>query len=371
MKSFKCLCTLLLACGLLCASSYADAQENNNDCTKCCQCQNTCPTNCENKGFSFELGYIFWQTHLAQLPFSGDIISNPFGATIGGVTVETESHQINITDNEHDWDHGFRIAVGYGCCQDWEVIGRYTYFSASGSKSLGDASVDSGAIYANLHDRSLADNAGLNTEFDDGKVDFASEKLSLQLHIADIEYQNTCKYCNYSMTYSGGIRFASIDQERNVLYINEEPVADRDTYTIDMDSEMRGFGLRAGSEFYYPFGCEGLSFYGRGALSILLGEFDVDRRDEAFNASEPDIEIRSYRHDYYALIPVLELGIGFDFFKNNWKIQIGYEFINWANMFQHIDFPGWDNSDDETAQTRITTGNLSFDGLFVTIKKYF
>ncbi len=345
------------------------ANATGDDC--CPTFYNDCcyDTSCCDRGWSIEAGYIFWKARRTQFPFSGHIVSNPFGATFNGIPVDSDSYRINIVQTDYDWDHGFRVALGYGCCEDWELLGRYTYFSACGSRSLGNPLVDTDSVFANLIDRSLSDSANLNGDFDGGVVDAASEKIDLCLHVADFDYRKTECYCNLKVTYVGGLRFSYIDQDQSILYSNTEG-ANTDTYNISIKTNMWGVGPQAGSEIYYPICSDKFSLYGRGTLSLLLGCFDLSRRDEAFNDPN-DIEIRCYEHDYYIMVPVLELGVGFNYQWCNWSLRFGYEFLNWFNTYQHIDFPGWDDIDDETAQVRFIDGNLSFDGLFVEIRRCF
>lgn len=366
--------TLLAVVGV-CASSYAfgaSSYQNYNQPICCDDSYNCCETDCCNKkGFSFDFRYLLYKANRQQLPFSGTIEDNPFGASYDGITIDDDSYKIKIADTDYGFGNGFAIGLGYGCCNDWKIGARYTYFYTSGSSSVGDPDSLQNNYFANLVDRSLCDDASIG--LDNGRGNSAKEAIDLKLHMIDLDYLSTHSACNYTLNHSYGIRFASVNQNKDVFYTynNNSEEVENDTYAIDMKNEMRAWGLRGATEFIYPLCNNKVSFFANGGLSLLLGSFDVTRKDVAFDEGSNEVEIRSYCFDYCQVVPVLELGVGLQFCFCNMDFTIGYEFTNWFNMFQHMDIPGWDDVDGATSSNRIITGDLSFDGLFFRLEKCF
>lgn len=315
-----------------------------------------------------EFGYVSWRTRRGEhQPFGGTIQRDDLPSDISGFSVDSDSFCVGAKSAEFDCDHGFRLGIGLSPWDNepWEFFFRYTYFHSDGSKRIGQSESDEDNVWENMIDRSLADNASLNGEFDDGEVDQAQEWLDIKYNAVDLECRGFHQFSKLKCNYFGGLRYACLNFDQDVRYINYEGSNDIDTYDAALRSEMAGWGMRGGCELEYPIFMNGLNIFGRAALSVLVSCFEVSRTDLAYNDTENDVEMRKYRHDFSAMTPNLEAGIGLSYQWNEWWFRAGYEFIHWFNADRQFDYSGWDDVDGNTAQVRITPHDISFDGWFI------
>lgn len=323
---------------------------------------------CAEPTWLFEAGYINWRARRSRVPFSGRIRN--LGGMQNNLPVDDDSYEVGLTETSFGKDSGYRVAVGRRNSEQWDMMFRYTNFSTFGGKAVGASpvTVDTDDVYANLIDRSLADEQIDNGDFDDGLCEFASESIDLRYDTYDLEFGKQFTTTNISARGFGGFRFGEISQSAYTAYVNLEG-DDLDTYTLESNTDMHAWGFRAGGELNHCLGNSGISLFGRGAFSMMLAEFDVRRKDVAFDADRDpngDLEIRQYRHDYYSVVPVAELAAGLLYERGSWSIKAGYEFSNWFNLYQHLNMVGWDDVDgDDTVPVSIDRGDLSFDGWFV------
>ena len=206
---------------------------------------------------------------------------------------------------------------------------RYTLLETGGNSSVGDAANNSDAVFANQLDRSLADRR-LNLNVDDGRVDAASESLSLDHYVYDLELGKTIQGDTMKFRPFGGLRFAEIKQDASILYQNRVAANNLDSYLINSNVDMSGFGLRTGGQFDVKL-WRNLSLFGRGAGSLMLSEFRVNRSDAATDQSAGITESRSHSHKYNSIVPVAELAVGVRYECGNFFLAAGYEYANWFN----------------------------------------
>jgi len=300
-----------------------------------------------------EAEYLNWRSHRSSLPFAGLLT---FGAN--------GSYDSELVETEFGRDSGFRFSVGRRSVDRWDVVFRYTFFQNSGATAVGDPTVDSDAIFCNLMDRSLADRR-VDRNLDDGRADAARESISLDHFVYDLEFGRTLDFCGLSVRPFGGFRFAEIKQSASVLYQNFTPPAELDTYGIESDVDMTAWGIRGGGQVSHAlFDC-GLSLFGRGAASLMLADFRVQRTDVATDQPSGIAESRRHRHGYQAIVPQAELAAGLRYDYGRFFIAAGYELSYWFGMYQHLDVVGHDDVDDTTTPVRADRGDLSFDGWFV------
>ena len=245
-----------------------------------------------------------------------------------------------------------------------DVLFRFTYFHNEGAQQVGDPTVDSDTIFANLLDRSLA-NRRLNRNFDDGRADFAQEHIELQYSVYDLELGRTFGSSALSVRPFGGFRFAEIRQDVRVRYENFTAPDELDTYELASDVDMTAWGIRLGGQLNYGLFDTGLSIFGRGAGSLMLADFRVQRIDVATDQPAGISEPREYRHSYNSVVPQLELAVGLRYDRGCFFVAAGYEVAYWFNMYQHLDIVGYDDVDGSTSPIRADRGALGFDGFFV------
>jgi len=304
-------------------------------------------------GWLVEAEYLNWRTTRSSMPFAGVLAFGPNGSFIN-----------DVLDTEFGRDSGGRLALGGRHVNQWDLMFRFTYFQNHGAQQHGDAAVDSDTVFANLIDRSLTDRR-LDRLFDDGRADFAREDISLQYCVYDLEFGRTFVGPACSVRPFGGFRIADIQQGGRVLYQNFELPADLDAYDITSDVDMTAWGFLLGGQLDYRLFDSALKVFGRGAGSLMLADFRVQRLDVATDGTTGISEARHHRHSYNAIVPQLELAVGLRYDRGCFFVAAGYEIAYWFNTYQHLDVVGYDDIEDNTTPIRTDRGHLGFDGFFV------
>ena len=303
-------------------------------------------------GWLVDAEYLNWRTTRSSTPYSGTIT---FGAG--------SSYVNQLLETEYDHDSGFRFALGRQFANKLDIMFRFARFDNNGAHQVGDPTVDTDSIYANLIDRTLADDV-LDRTFDDGHVDFAQESINLQYSVFDLEFAKTFCRSTLSVRPFGGLRFAQIQQNSQVRYQNFTAPAELDTYDLTSDVDMNSWGIRTGGQLDYElFNC-GLSVFGRGAGSLMLADFRVHRTDVASDQPSGTVASRDYLHGCTEIVPQLELAVGLRYERGCFFMSAGYELAYWFNMYQHLDIVGYDDVDGDTPPIRVDRGSLGLDGLF-------
>lgn len=321
--------------------------------------EESCGDCCRGRLF-VAMEYMYWQASRDATPYAGTL-TRPSG-TAGGLPINSSSSLVSqLSDTSYSRTGGFRANIGYMMCDRWDIGFRYTYFYTHGASSLGDPTVDTNSVLANRYDRNLA-NLILDTSFDDGEVDFASQRLRLDFDTYDIELRRQLCFDSQRLAarVMGGIRFAEIDQVSQISYYSLEGgnLLSADT---DETMAMHGAGILAGGEAHYLMGW-GTSCFARGAVSLLYANFDVTRTD--LQTSATSAGIRSLSDTYQNIVPVVELNVGIRWQRGRFFAAGGYDFANWFNMVQGMDAINQDDVDGTTNSYRLENGSLSFDGLF-------
>ena len=323
----------------------------------------SCGDYCQRSRLSrvfFSLEYLYWQATNDATAYTGTL-SRPSG-TINGLPISSSASLIStLQDTSYEHNGGFRVNLGYQMSDCWNIGFRYTYFDTSGNSSVGDATVDSNAFLANRLDRSLADDI-LDTSFDDGETDFASQRTSLDFNTYDIELRRQFRFNSKRLVVGilGGIRFSQIDQASQIRYQNLES---GNLLTADTDEtmDMHATGLRVGGETHYLLGWN-TSIFARGSVALMYANFDVSRRDIQTSATAAGI--RSISDNFENVVPVTELNIGVRWQRGRFYVAGGYDIATWFDMAQGMDAINQDDVDGTTNSYRIERGNLSFDGFF-------
>lgn len=320
-------------------------------------------------GWHLEFENFVWKTRRAATPYAGSSTPLP-GAGDPGLFAGSQSIVDRATTFGEDW--GFRVGLRYVAPSAWDVGAEYTYFRTNGASQFGSIGDDLDNVHANVLDRNLADNIVLNGVFDDGLVDFASERIDLQYDVVDIHIGKSLGLAPGFVTRPfAGVRLAWIEQQSDVRYQNLEPLVlggppiDLDTADIHRSVAMDAGGLRIGNESYWSPWRGSLSLFSRVALSMLYAEFSATRIDDYFNESLALRGINRYSSGFHSVVPVLELAAGARYDRGPFFLQGGYEFANWFNLNQQVEVIGWDDIDAQTSVYGFDGGDLSFDGWFI------
>ncbi|MCB1475871.1 MAG: hypothetical protein H6883_06475 [Rhodobiaceae bacterium] len=227
----------------------------------------------------------------------------------------------------------------------------YTGFFSSGDSSLGNPNVASGSVYMGLHDRSLA-NLVLDSSFDDGFADFASENISVAQNFVDlIKGERSGTIGPLSGHWYSGVRIAHTSVDRSII----GSVASGATASIEMESRMWGTGPTIG-------GGVDILLSPRTVMSLtasataLVGQFDVSRSDVYVNGATNGI--RQMSANVTDVVPVFDATASLTRRMGRFNLSVGYTASAWiggARSFQQI---GGDDVDGTTNAYMIGRDNI-------------
>ena len=236
----------------------------------------------------------------------------------------------------------FRVGAGYRLPEDnWDVGFFYTY--------LHD---DSGAGLTNRAGGQL-----FTTQTHPGTVEFANRATAdatLSYNVYDLEISRSTDVSQHlSIRPFGGLRFADINQNFSVLYDGAD--ANRDI--VGSRIKFDGGGLRAGGQADWKV-LDHISLYGRGAGSLMVGDFNVRQSEFNNNGTTP---LTNVNESFRKIVPVLEMGVGVAYHTEHFRLSVGYEVTNWFNL---VDTPNFVN-DVHQGKYQRNVSDLGVDGLAV------
>jgi Legionella pneumophila major outer membrane protein precursor len=210
-----------------------------------------------------------------------------------------------------------------------------------------------------------------NATIDDNNVDTAEASYEFEQTVLDLSAGQKLEIGkNLDMRLEAGLRFAKIEQELDIGYI-ESPAAILDRVDlINHKNDFSGLGPRLGLDLGWKMG-GGFNLFGSFGGSLLLGDFDISYTEidgTVYYDGTPDtLDTRINTKDSYKnrLVPVVEARAGIDYahrLKSGRIIgaKAGYEWQNWFNMVTSQGF-----MDDVDAQLMETdTTDLGLDGFF-------
>lgn len=338
---------------------------SSGGCATCNVCPHPCRKSCGPEsccgGLFVTADYLYWRATQNATPYAGSA-SHPSGSIDDLPINSGASLTSELVDTRYDRNSAFRINFGYMMSDCWDIGFRYTYFRTNGFSSLGDASLDTDSVLANRLDRNLA-NLVLDSTFDDGYVDFASQSISLRYSTYDLELGRYLRLNSRRLAVRalGGFRFAEINQNSQITY---QSISGNSFLTSDTTESigMSAWGLRVGGETHYLVGW-GFSAFARGYASLLYADFDTQRID--LQKSSTAAGIRDITDGFQHLVPVAELNLGLRWQRGGFYVAGGYDMANWFNMVQGIDATLQDDVDGTSNNYRIDRRDLSLDGFFV------
>ena len=240
-----------------------------------------------------------------------------------------------------DWRSAFRVGGGVRLDCGLEAAFYYTYLHDA--TSGGVIAPDGGVLFATLTHPGTVD-----------QVSSAFAATSFNYNVFDFELGRTFTLCDsFGLRLFAGSRSTRIDQNFNALYdgltANKDFVSTRVTFD--------GSGARIGGEVTWHPGY-GLGLYGRGAASLVLGDFK-SHLAEINNAGTTVLVDVSDRFE--KVVPVLELGFGITYQLRSFRLTAGYEWTNWFGLADLPDFV------DDFHQGKLArrVSDLSIDGLMV------
>lgn len=152
---------------------------------------------------------------------------------------------------------------------------------------------------------------------------FATANYDIGFQLYDASYKGLIwGGDDHFLNYVIGLRYGHLDQDLVAIYsINGAT-------RVDSEIDFNGFGPRLGLEGERLLG-GGIFLYGKGFVSALMGEFDVEYRQANVFAGQQ--AFTGFNDD--RVVPVLEfeLGAGWQSCCGKYRISAGYYFASWFN----------------------------------------
>lgn len=210
-----------------------------------------------------------------------------------------------------------------------------------------DSCASIGASYTNYDthvDNSLAANQGVGNTVQSlvlhpNSVNAGSTSslvgagYDINYQLVDIDYRRLLSGgSQHWLNYDVGVRYANLQQKFVQLGDFTPPTGNIQTNT---DIGFDGVGLKTGFDGQHHVGCSGFSFYGKGFISLLFGEFNSSYVQR--NNTTTVVQANSTWTDN-RVVPILEyeLGINWTSRGGHWVFSTGYYTAFWFNI---IDTP--------------------------------
>ena len=275
------------------------------------------------------------------------------------------AENLTVTDTvvhqDFDYNSSPRIFLGYRFCDCGGEI-RFTYwnYDNSSSQTTGPATTDT--IYAGQLE--------INTSVPGQQLMVDSH---LNMNVYDIDYSKCvcyggskpCDPCNscplWTLKYSAGVRIADVRRtDDNILL----PVDDL-SVAGHISADFIGAGPRLGIEGRRYCRDGAFSFFARGNMALLLGEYDL--KETRFNPTLVPGTTDNYFDSHARVIPVAEIELGGTYqVSQRISASVGYLFQAWWDLGAFEQIPGnvfLNPTDDSNI--------MSFDGLFARVEVCF
>ncbi|MDX8430426.1 MAG: Lpg1974 family pore-forming outer membrane protein [Candidatus Algichlamydia australiensis] len=255
------------------------------------------PPCCDEQGaykYFASVSYLYWQ------PLQENMIL--------GVVSDNANALDLVNGNEVDLDFkykpGFKICLGMDLDYDgWDTSLEYTWFRATADVQV---NLDPNNIPKKLFP------AWQIPSFLNPQYNFGSEKWTLQMHLIDWDLARMHaigpRLCFKPFI---GLRFAIIDQDLDIDYVNTNP-ADFFIFPsthIDLSSDSWGIGPRVGLFTNWVLG-KGWRLYGNGGLDILYTQYDLESEQNTEVAVANRIIVNHDNANYLRTHLDLNLGFG-------------------------------------------------------------
>jgi hypothetical protein len=242
----------------------------------------------------------------------------------------------------YDWRSGFRVGLAArSLSEGWDVSFFYTYLHSSTNDNV--SAPGGGTLFATLTHPGVV-----------VMVRTASAEANFNYNVFDLEGGRRFHPCDaLSVRVFAGARFANIDRDVSAFYNGADANQDQVSSRLNLSAGGLRAGGRADWELFH-----GLSLYGRGDFSLLIGNFSTNLV-ETNNAGASVLTNVSYQFE--KAIPVTELELGVSWRYQNLRISAGYQLISWSGAMTVPDFA----DDGHPGKLILRTADLSLDGLVV------
>lgn len=277
-----------------------------------------------------KVDYLNWQVNRQGLDFA--IPTDGTAQAVGNGSVQ------NLKFGQAS---GVRAGIGYLYASGWDLTGNFTYYQNTASASATEP--PGGNLWA------TRSHPNVNQE-----ASTAAASGLFNYNVFDLEAGYGYLF-NESVAIRpfGGLRWANIGQGFNVRYDGR----DFDNAVVNNNLNMTGFGFRLGMEGYWHLG-NGWSVFGRGAGSVLYGNFQSQLRETNHAGADTIVNVNDH---YFQAVPVLETALGGSWQRDGFQFAAGYELNNWFNLGNRSMFP--DNAHEGAYSP--SSNNVLLNGFFV------
>lgn len=307
-------------------------------------------------GMYFSGEYLNWRPRTSVRPFA-----------VVPVDVGQNTIDLELLDSSLDRDSGFRVEGGYITAGGWQIGFVYTRLETEGGLEVGQLGDDTFELIPQDIDLDLLDfNENLIA---DGVANFAAEFQELTYNVYDLEvgrnFRPDCKP-NLIVRGFGGLRWARIDRDSLTTFSAYDVGTDiQDFDDIFRSTRMDGWGLRMGGSVNWAVGGSGVHVFARGAMALMLADFEISRAELAFNDFTGFTDATVLDERVLDVVPVLEIAAGLRYTCGCFFFSAGYEFTNWFNMVNDPiitnDGPAGSGA---PLRLQIDRGDLSLEGFF-------
>ena len=301
------------------------------------------PDTCGDCNWHFFAGGIFLQPMNAGVTYAV-----PINGPITAGSVPVQDGRTAVVNP--DFSSGFFIGAGrnFGCGN--LLSATYTYFNSRADDSITTATPALESMV--MHPSSL----------DAGTLWLsASASEVIRFNMVDVDYRHVF-YCHDGTTadYLWGIRYADLRQSFSSTYeylINA---------SVDADVNFEGVGPRVGLEAQHQCICRGLFVYGKGAASLLGGDFRAAYNQS--NATTLNVADTTLKEARFVPILDLECGIGWEGCGGHVRGSVGYLASAWLNTTKAATFIAGVQANDYSGLDRMFDNTLAFDGFLARLE---
>jgi len=378
------------------AGMEMDTKNCSKPCTPPPSCKR-CPVGCVNpdarpardnvrKNIALEL--LYWESNQGGMTYAtanqeaidlvkADVLAGAGAAVHDGFFSAASSKYYNAKSEtpSHSWDLGFRLGLGYTFVHDgWDLTANWTHFR-NNTKKFNNSDTEIGNVtyfaeWTSVLPGSLAvflltdtdtDTTARFTTTDETSISIdpltltpqslaqkpvataIEAKWKLQLDLVDLELGRDFYTSRYlTLRPFIGARGAWVKEEFDVDYsggsftqvgsTNSTRISLLDD--VDMKSDFSGAGVRIGLNSDWKF-CDGWSFYGNTAFSLLYGNFHVTQQEFLGDQDQANSSvILNMDNHFRASQAMLDLALGLRYDWDCSCYHVG-AYVGWE---QHILF---------------------------------
>ncbi len=256
---------------------------------------------------------------------------------------------------------GVTVDVRRVTAAGWFAGARYNGIFIDETSSAGTPGVSIDSIHASLLDRSLA-NLVLDSNFDDGKTDAATETIKIDRNRGDLVLGREAAVTSwFGGSWHAGLRVASITIDRDVLYQSITGGVSKSA-DIALKSDMIGLGPTAGVDTTIDLWSTGFVLKSTASASLLASRYKLTRTD--VYQSGTTTGTRSVDMTTYGVVPMFDTSIELGWSFGNWYAGIGYTVSAALNGGRTILSSGNDDVDGSTSPYTTEGNDVINQGVF-------